>query len=335
MENVPVAHHAEFSGQQLGLRAGENELGAGKSFFQEPDRRPQPAQRHAHLMDALGPPAPRNSAALLSKWSRTAGEDGGDRVVERRARLEAQRRRLHGAVGKRGRRRDARRTGVHFYDLSGRRRIWPPQRGDQVHRRRLRARRAARAPAAAARSLLRGAACAAPQLLPNRRLDTGPRAILGAGRMGCRRQCVILTTCWAWQKRQRRRDQEGLSPSRQENHPDHNKTDPKAKERFAEVNSAYEIIGDETKKGQFDRGEIAPTASRRVSTSAAPIPSAPAAPSAASPARAAGAGRAGRAFRVQFRRRGRRAGGFDASELFGDCSAPASAARPRRGAARM
>ncbi len=39
-------------------------------------------------------------------------------------------------------------------------------------------------------------------------------------------------------------------------HPDHNKTDPKAKEKFAEANTAYEILGDEKKKGQFDRSEI-------------------------------------------------------------------------------
>jgi DnaJ-class molecular chaperone len=39
-------------------------------------------------------------------------------------------------------------------------------------------------------------------------------------------------------------------------HPDRNKDDPKAKERFAEVNSAYEIVGDKEKRGQFDRGEI-------------------------------------------------------------------------------
>ncbi|HVL74244.1 MAG TPA: DnaJ C-terminal domain-containing protein [Beijerinckiaceae bacterium] len=39
-------------------------------------------------------------------------------------------------------------------------------------------------------------------------------------------------------------------------HPDHNKTDPKAKERFAEVNAAYEILGDAGKRAQFDRGEI-------------------------------------------------------------------------------
>jgi DnaJ-class molecular chaperone len=39
-------------------------------------------------------------------------------------------------------------------------------------------------------------------------------------------------------------------------HPDANKNDPKAAERFAEVNSANEIVGDETKRKQFDRGEI-------------------------------------------------------------------------------
>ncbi|MBW7960831.1 DnaJ C-terminal domain-containing protein [Bradyrhizobium sp. BR 10261] len=39
-------------------------------------------------------------------------------------------------------------------------------------------------------------------------------------------------------------------------HPDSNKNDPKAAERFAELNSANEIIGDEDKRKQFDRGEI-------------------------------------------------------------------------------
>ncbi|MCR4281736.1 MAG: J domain-containing protein [Bauldia sp.] len=39
-------------------------------------------------------------------------------------------------------------------------------------------------------------------------------------------------------------------------HPDQNKTDPKAKERFSEANSAYEIVGDKAKRKQFDRGEI-------------------------------------------------------------------------------
>ena len=38
-------------------------------------------------------------------------------------------------------------------------------------------------------------------------------------------------------------------------HPDSNK-DPKAKDRFSEINTAYEIVGDKDKRGQFDRGEI-------------------------------------------------------------------------------
>jgi DnaJ-class molecular chaperone len=38
-------------------------------------------------------------------------------------------------------------------------------------------------------------------------------------------------------------------------HPDQSK-EPRAKERFAEVGSAYEILGDEKKRGAFDRGEI-------------------------------------------------------------------------------
>jgi len=39
-------------------------------------------------------------------------------------------------------------------------------------------------------------------------------------------------------------------------HPDNNKNDPKAATRFSEINSANEIIGDEDKRKQFDRGEI-------------------------------------------------------------------------------
>ena len=39
-------------------------------------------------------------------------------------------------------------------------------------------------------------------------------------------------------------------------HPDANKGDPKAADRFAELNSANEILGDEEKRKQFDRGEI-------------------------------------------------------------------------------
>ncbi|HMA57049.1 MAG TPA: DnaJ C-terminal domain-containing protein [Pseudolabrys sp.] len=39
-------------------------------------------------------------------------------------------------------------------------------------------------------------------------------------------------------------------------HPDANKHDPKAASRFAELNAAYEIVGDSDKRKAFDRGEI-------------------------------------------------------------------------------
>src|SRR6188474_3823874 len=39
-------------------------------------------------------------------------------------------------------------------------------------------------------------------------------------------------------------------------HPDANKHDPKAAARFAELNAAYEILGEEDKRKAFDRGEI-------------------------------------------------------------------------------
>jgi DnaJ-class molecular chaperone len=39
-------------------------------------------------------------------------------------------------------------------------------------------------------------------------------------------------------------------------HPDANTSDPKAAQRFGELNSAYEILGDDAKRKSFDRGEI-------------------------------------------------------------------------------
>jgi DnaJ-class molecular chaperone len=39
-------------------------------------------------------------------------------------------------------------------------------------------------------------------------------------------------------------------------HPDANKHDPKAATRFAELNAAYEILGDDKKRKAFDNGEI-------------------------------------------------------------------------------
>ncbi len=39
-------------------------------------------------------------------------------------------------------------------------------------------------------------------------------------------------------------------------HPDQNPDDPEAKDRFAAVNQAYEIVGEDDKRKAFDRGEI-------------------------------------------------------------------------------
>lgn len=41
-----------------------------------------------------------------------------------------------------------------------------------------------------------------------------------------------------------------------ESHPDRHKGDVRAKERFAEINGAYEVIGDKDRRAKFDRGEI-------------------------------------------------------------------------------
>src|SRR5215467_1398449 len=39
-------------------------------------------------------------------------------------------------------------------------------------------------------------------------------------------------------------------------HPDANTGDPEAAERFAEINAAHRILGDERKRRAFDRGKI-------------------------------------------------------------------------------
>ena len=39
-------------------------------------------------------------------------------------------------------------------------------------------------------------------------------------------------------------------------HPDRNKDNPKANERFSEVTQAYDILADKDKRGRYDRGEI-------------------------------------------------------------------------------
>jgi DnaJ-class molecular chaperone len=39
-------------------------------------------------------------------------------------------------------------------------------------------------------------------------------------------------------------------------HPDQNKDDPKAQQKFAEISSAYDFLSDREKRAQYDRGEI-------------------------------------------------------------------------------
>ena len=39
-------------------------------------------------------------------------------------------------------------------------------------------------------------------------------------------------------------------------HPDRNKDNPKAAERFSDVTKAYDLLSDKDKRAQFDRGEI-------------------------------------------------------------------------------
>jgi DnaJ-class molecular chaperone len=98
-------------------------------------------------------------------------------------------------------------------------------------------------------------------------------------------------------------------------HPDRNKDDANAKERFAEINTAYEIVGDEKKKAQFDRGEIGPDGKPRGFEGFG----------AGGPGgftrgwRTAGSGPgAEQHFEFNFGGGGGQAGGFDPSDLFGD-----------------
>jgi curved DNA-binding protein CbpA len=39
-------------------------------------------------------------------------------------------------------------------------------------------------------------------------------------------------------------------------HPDRNKDNPKAAEKFAEVTNAYDLLSDKDKRARYDRGEI-------------------------------------------------------------------------------
>ena len=102
-------------------------------------------------------------------------------------------------------------------------------------------------------------------------------------------------------------------------HPDQSK-DAKAKDRFAEVGSAYEILGDEKKRGQFDRGEIDSDGKPKFHGSEG--------------FSTAGGGRGGfQDFEFNFGGGGRPGkgsgggGGFDASDLFSDLFGGGSRAR--------
>ena len=56
--------------------------------------------------------------------------------------------------------------------------------------------------------------------------------------------------------RARRRSRAPFGKLAKKLHPDANKNDKKAATKFAELNAAYEIVGDEDKRKAFDRGEI-------------------------------------------------------------------------------
>ncbi len=105
-------------------------------------------------------------------------------------------------------------------------------------------------------------------------------------------------------------------------HPDQNQDDSKAKDRFAEINQAYEIAGDETKRGQFDRGEIDAAGKPRF----AGFENAGGGGDPFGGFRNAGARGGPGGSRFEFRSGGPGGGGFDAgdifSELFGQARRP-------------
>ncbi len=101
-------------------------------------------------------------------------------------------------------------------------------------------------------------------------------------------------------------------------HPDQNQNDPQSTERFAEVNGAYEILGDTSKRGQFDRGEIDAAGKPKFQGFGGGHPGS-GHPGSGHP----GSGHPGSADDIfrQFRNMGGApgsgAGGFDASDIFG------------------
>jgi DnaJ-class molecular chaperone len=114
-----------------------------------------------------------------------------------------------------------------------------------------------------------------------------------------------------------------------QHHPDQHPNDPKAKDRFSEVNGAYEILGDEKKRAQFDRGEIDAEGKPR-------HPGFEGFSRGGGPGGGAGPGGfrrgPGGAEHFDFNFGG---GGFDAADIFSDLFAGARGAGPRGGGRQM
>jgi DnaJ-class molecular chaperone len=109
-------------------------------------------------------------------------------------------------------------------------------------------------------------------------------------------------------------------------HPDQSK-EAKAKELFAEINDAYEIIGDDDKRKQYDRGEIGPDGKPKFQGFSGGFGGF-----------GAGGGRPGAAGTSGFRwstsdNRGGQAGGFSFDDIIGDILGRQSS-RPRQAAPR-
>jgi DnaJ-class molecular chaperone len=107
-------------------------------------------------------------------------------------------------------------------------------------------------------------------------------------------------------------------------HPDRNRNDPKAQDKFSELNTAYEVIGDDAKRQQFDRGEIDADGKPRFEGMGAGMGA------------GMGSGRGGRAGGFEFNGgnpfgRGGPETGFDPSDIFGQMFGDAARrnARPR------
>jgi len=72
---------------------------------------------------------------------------------------------------------------------------------------------------------------------------------------------VILIRSWEFRNPPTGRDQKVFRKLAKKYHPDQSK-DPKAKEKFAELNSAYEILGDEKNAPLSTAAKSTPKASR-------------------------------------------------------------------------